>query len=100
MTLALSIITLIGFAQEKGSWYVGTGDIANVAWTDWSVSPTVGYGIMDNLMVGMSVSQADSTVDMEMDFHARYYMNNMFIYVATDGVGTEGMKVGAGKMFS
>ena len=31
MTFALSIITLIGFAQEKGSWYVGTGDIANVA---------------------------------------------------------------------
>ena len=25
---------------------------------------------------------------------------DMFIYVATDGVGTEGMKVGAGKMFT
>ena len=73
MTLALSIFTLIGFAQEKGSWYVGTGDIANVAWTEWSVSPTVGYGVMDNLMVGMSVAQADSTVDMDLDFHARYF---------------------------
>lgn len=100
MTLALSIFTYIGFAQEKGDWYVGTGDITGVAWTDWSVDANVGYGIMDNLMVGVAVSQADSTADMEMDFHARYYMNNMFIYVSTDGFGTDGMKVGAGKMFT
>ncbi len=100
MTLALSIFTLIGFAQEKGDWYVGTGDITGVAWTDWAVDATVGYGIMDNLMVGMSVSQADSTVDMDMDFHARYFYKGYFAYVATDGVGTDGMKVGAGKMFT
>ena len=100
MTLALSVITLIGFAQEKGSWYVGTGDITGVAWTDWAVDATVGYGIMDNLMVGMSVSQADSTVDMDMDFHARYFYKGYFAYVATDGIGTDGMKVGAGKMFT
>ena len=61
-----SLSTLCGFAQTKGDWYVGTGDIANTAWTDWAVSPTVGYGVMDNLMVGMSVSQADSTVDMDL----------------------------------
>ena len=100
MTLALSIFTLIGFAQEKGDWYIGTGDITGVAWTDWAVDATVGYGIMDNLMAGMSVSQAYSTVDMDMDFHARYFYKGYFAYVATDGVGTEGMKIGAGKMFT
>ena len=84
MTIALSIFTLIGFTQEKGDWYVGT----------------VGYGVMDNLMIGVSVAQADSTVDMDLDFHARYFYKGYFAYVATDGIGTDGMKVGAGKMFT
>ena len=95
-----SLGTLCGFAQTTGDWYVGTGDIANTAWTDWAVSPTVGYGVMDNLMVGVSVSQADSTVDMDLDFHARYFMNGYFAYVATDGLSTDNMMLGAGKMFT
>ena len=101
LTLALVVATIVGTqAQTKGDWYVGTGDVANIAWTDWAVSPTVGYGVMDNLMVGLSVSQADSTVDMEMDFHARYFMKGYFVYVATDGLSTENMNIGAGKMFT
>ena len=92
--------TLCGFAQTTGDWYVGTGDIANTAWTYWAVAPTVGYGVMDNLMVGVSVSQADSTVDMNLDFHARYFMNGYFAYVATDGLSTDNMVLGAGKMFT
>ena len=95
-----SLATLCGYSQTKGDWYVGTGDIANSAWTDWAVSPTIGYGIMDNLMIGMSVSQADSTVDMDLDFHARYFMNGYFAYVATDGLSTDNMVLGAGKMFA
>ena len=68
MSLALSVLLVLGVnAQEKGAWYVGAGDIANKAWTDWSVAPTVGYGITDNLMVGMNVSQADSSEEMAYD---------------------------------
>ena len=38
MSLALSVLLVLGVnAQEKGDWYVGTGDVANKAWTDWSV---------------------------------------------------------------
>ena len=87
-------------AQYAGQWYVGTGDVANTAWTEWSISPTVGYGVTDNLMVGCNVSQADSTVDMEIDLHARYYRNGYFAYVATNGMSTDGAKIGFGKMFS
>ena len=86
--------------NAKGDWYVGTGDVANTAWTDWAVSPTVGYGIMDNLMVGLSVSQADSTVDMTYDFHARYYLANYFVYAATSGLDTETLSLGVGKLFT
>ena len=101
LSVVLACATILGTqAQTKGDWYVGTGDVANIAWTDWAVSPTVGYGVMDNLMVGLSVSQADSTGDMEMDFHARYFMKGYFVYVATDGLSTENMNIGAGKMFT
>ena len=86
--------------NTKGTWYVGTGDIADVAWTEWSISPTVGYAVTDNLQLGVSVSQADSTVDMDLDFSARYFMNGYFAYVATDGLSTDNMSIGAGKMFT
>ena len=102
--LILTLMLVCGFiatqAQTtKGDWYVGTGDVANVAWTDWAVSPTLGYGLTDNLMVGLNVSQTDSTADMKMDFHARYYMNNLFVYAATSGLNTDDLTIGVGKMF-
>ena len=101
LTLALVCGFITANAQNTaGDWYVGTGDIANVAWTEWSVSPTIGYGVMDNLMIGCSVAQADSTVDMDIDFHARYFVKGYFAYLATDGLSTEGMSLGAGKMFT
>jgi hypothetical protein len=101
MSLALAVLCTFGVnAQEKGDWYVGTGDIANTAWTEWSIAPTVGYGVTDKLMVGLNVSQADSTVDMTYDLHARYYMNGYFVYVATTGLDTENMSYGVGKMFT
>ena len=101
LSLALGLGLVLGVnAQENGDWYVGTGDIANTAWTEWSVSPTVGYGVTDNLMVGLSVSQADSTVDRNVDLHARYYVGGYFVYVATSGLNTDNLSYGVGKMFT
>ena len=102
LTLVLGLfITAGAMAQNaKGDWYIGTGDIANTAWTEWSISTTVGYAFMDNLMVGLNVSQADSTEDVALDLHARYFFNDYFAYVATEGLDTESLKLGVGKMFS
>jgi len=101
LTLALCVATIVATqAQTKGDWYVGTGDVANKAWTDWALAPTVGYGVMDNLMVGLSVSQADSTVDMAYDLHARYFVKGYFVYAATSGLDTETLSLGVGKMFT
>ena len=101
LTMVLACATIFSSqAQTAGDWYVGTGDVANVAWTDSAVSPTLGYGLADKIMVGMSISQADSTQDMEYKLHARYYMNNLFVYVSTDGASTEGISYGVGKMFT
>ena len=80
--LALAFTFTAANAQEKGNWYVGTGDVANVAWTEWSISPTIGYGFTDNLMVGLNVSQADSTADLGVDVHARYFFKDYFAYAA------------------
>ena len=101
LTVVLAFATIFSTqAQTQGDWYIGTGDIANNAWTEWSVSPTVGYGITNNLMVGVSLAQADSSADMDIDVHARYFWKGFFGYLGLDGFGTDGMSIGAGKMFT
>ena len=101
LTLFLSMLFVLGVnGQEKGDWYVGTGNIANKAWTEWSIAPTVGYGLTDNLMVGLNVSQADSTADMNFDIHARYFWNGYFLYIETEGLKADNMNYGLGKMFT
>jgi len=101
LTLFLSTLFVLGVnGQEKGDWYVGAGDIANKAWTEWSVAPTVGYGLTDNFMVGLNVSQADSTADMNFDIHARYFWRGYFVYLETEGLNTDNLNYGLGKMFT
>ena len=101
LTLFLSALFVLGVnGQEKGDWYVGTGDIANKAWTEWSIAPTVGYGLTDNFMVGLNVSQADSTADMNFDIHARYFWRGYFVYLETEGLNTDNLNYGLGKMFT
>jgi len=99
LTLCLVCGIFASQAQTKGDWYIGTGDIANVSWTEWSVSPTVGFGLTSDLVIGCSVSQADSSADMDIDFNARYFINGYFAYVATDGLDFDSMTIGLGKMF-
>ena len=105
--LILTIALVCGFtfasqAQTKGDWYIGTGDIANVAWTDWSIAPTVGYGVTDELMFGCSVSSlaTDSTVDLTVGVHARYFYKGYFAYLGTEGLNLDAISIGAGKMFT
>ena len=100
LTLALAFGLTTTYAQTEGDWYVGTGDVANTAWTEWSVSPTIGYGVTDKLMVGLSVSQVDSTVDMSYDLHARYFWKGYFAYASTQGLDTETLSLGVGKLFT
>ena len=101
LSLALSIVCTLGInAQSSGDWYVGAGDIANKAWTEWSVAPTVGYGVTENLMVGLNVSQEDSIADIALDIHARYFYKGYFAYIETSGLNTENLNYGLGKMFT
>ena len=105
LSLALVIRVSISMNAQnaKGDWYVGTGDIADVAWTEWAVSPMLGYGINDNLMVGFSVSQADSSEDLSMDLNARYFVSaggqDFFLYAELNDFDTDNLALGLGKMF-
>ena len=107
--IILSLMLVIGVSismnaqNEKGDWYVGTGDIADVAWTEWAVSPMLGYGINDNLMVGLSLAQADSSEDLSMDLNARYFVSaggqDFFLYAELNDFDTDNLALGLGKMF-
>ena len=102
LTLALSLLVAVGVNAQnaKGDWYVGTGDIANVAWTEWSVAPSVGYAISDNLAVGVNISQTDSIADMVIDLDARYFWKGYFVYGSMPNLDTDNLKLGFGKMFT
>ena len=101
MSFALAVLCAVSVnAQNQGDWYIGTGDIANTAWTEWSVAPTVGYGITDNFMVGVNVSQADSSAEMVLDAHVRYFWNGLFGYVSAPNLDTDMLSIGVGKMFT
>jgi hypothetical protein len=108
--LILSLALIVGMAismnaqNVKGDWYVGTGDVANVAWTDWAISPTLGYGVSDKFMVGLGLAQADSTEDLAIDLSARYFMTvagqDVFAYAAISEFEFDNLSLGLGKMFT
>ena len=101
MSFALAVLCTVSVnAQNQGDWYVGTGDIANTAWTEWSIAPTLGYGIADNFMVGVNVSQADLSAEMVLDAHVRYFYNGLFGYVSAPNLDTDKLTIGLGKMFT
>lgn len=102
MSFALAVLCIasVNAQNVKGDWYVGTGDIANVAWTEWSVAPSVGYAISDNLAVGVNISQTDSIADMVIDLDARYFWKGYFVYGSMPNLDTDNLKLGFGKMFT
>ncbi len=97
--------TFTANSQEKGDWYVGTGDVANISWTAWAISPSLGYAVTEDLVVGFNVSQGvdDSNVvgDMKFDVHARYFfIEDYFAYVGVEDFDLDMVQVGVGKMFT
>ena len=102
--LFLNLILTVGlfFAanaqNEKGNWYVGTGDIANRAWTDLAMSPSLGYAVTNNLVLGGSVSHV-ADEDMDLDLYAKYFFGGYFVGVNLDGFSADGMVFELGKMF-
>ena len=104
LALVVGVSISMNAQNAKGDWYVGSGNIADVAWTDWSVSPMLGYGVSDKLMVGLSLAQADSSEDLNMNLNARYFVSvgeeDFFVYAELNDFDTDNLSLGLGKMFS
>jgi|TARA_R110000744_G_scaffold67456_6_gene137567 hypothetical protein len=101
LTITLACMSVMATqAQTKGDWYVGTGDISNVAWTQWSVSPTIGYGITENLILGAGINQTTGEV-LNVDVNVRYLVRGYFAYLESNlSLDTDDIRLGAGKMFT
>ena len=110
MSFALAVLCTVGVNAQnvekscckdnvKGTWYVGANDIANVAWTEWALAPTVGYAINDNLAIGVNLSQTDSIADVVIDLNARYFWKGYFVYGSLPNLDTDMLSIGFGKMF-
>ena len=70
--------TTISFAQS-GTFALGVGsDMAGSSWQDYSLEPTVGYFIADNMLVGTGFTMESgdaSSNKMEMSPFFRYYLS-------------------------
>ena len=101
LTITLACATLVTNAQTAGDWYIGTGDVSSVAWTEWAVNPTVGYAVTDALVLGASIAQQVTDETMNVDVNARYFAKGYFVYLESNlNLDTEDMRLGVGKMFT
>lgn len=109
LTLALGIAITANAQNAQGDWYLGTGDISNISWTELTLTPSVGYAFSDDVMVGLTLNQGtivDSTGttvagDTNIDIHARYFFTNFYGYAQTQNLTSDfGLNVGVGKLFT
>ena len=101
LTITLACMSVMATqAQTKGEWYIGTGDVSDVAWTELSVSPTVGYGITENLILGVALNQVSGET-LNVDVNARYLVRGYFAYLESNlSLNTDDVRLGVGKMFT
>ena len=98
MLTVVAISTTLSFAQQ-GSVAIGVGsNLANVSWQDYSLTPTVGYFIADNMMIGTGFAMiSESYSEMDTDYKSggmnispffRFYMNDAFFASAGIAIGS------------
>jgi hypothetical protein len=88
--------------QAAGSYYLGTGnalDLVNIFGGDINMSATIGYAVIDDLVVTGSIN--GPTDDLALDLSVRYFWNGVFFQAgAADLAGDASISLGAGKYFN
>ena len=88
--------------QAAGSYYLGTGDaldLVNIFGGDIDMSATIGYAVIDDLVVTGSIN--GPTDDLNLDLGLRYFWNGVFFQAgASDLAGDASISLGAGKYFN
>jgi len=94
----VAISTTMTFAQQ-GTVAIGVGsNLANEAWQDYRLIPTVGYFISDNMMIGSGFSMGSSSYEendieyksggMNIAPFFRFYMNDALFASAGIAIGS------------
>ena len=91
MVVALSTTTAF---SQAGSFAVGVGsNMAEESWQDYSLTPSLGYFIADNMLVGMHFSLQNGkdaaetkTSSMTLAPYFRYYLNEYLYGMAGIGI--------------
>ena len=95
--------------QAAGSYYLGTGnalDLVNIFGGGIDMSATIGYAVIDDLVVTGSINGSD---DLHLDLGLRYFWNGVFFQagaanlLSADVDGAEAdmsIELGVGKYFS
>ena len=95
--------------QAAGSYYLGTGnalDLVNIFGGGIDMSATIGYAVIDDLVVTGSINGSD---DLHLDLGLRYFWNGVFFQagaanlLSADVDGAEadmGIELGVGKYFN
>ena len=100
--------------QAAGSYYLGTGnalDLVNIFGGDIDMSATIGYAVIDDLVVTGSInSNASDGSEIDLDLGVRYFWNGVFVQAgatnllsALDEEGNSSelsIELGVGKYFS
>ena len=88
--------------QAQGKYYLGTGnalDLVNIFGGDIDMSATIGYAVIDDLVVTGSINGL--TDALALDLSVRYFWNGVFFQAgATDLAGEASISLGAGKYFN
>jgi len=88
--------------QAAGSYYLGTGnalDLVNIFGGDINMSATIGYAVIDDLVVSGSIN--GDTDNLMLDLSVRYFWNGVFFQAgAADLAGDASISLGAGKYFN
>lgn len=95
--------------QAAGSYYLGTGnalDLVNIFGGGIDMSATIGYAVIDDLVVTGSINGSD---DLHLDLGLRYFWNGVFFQagaanlLSADVDGAEAdmsIELGVGKYFN
>ena len=98
--------------QAAGSYYLGSGDaldLVNIFGGDVNMDVTIGYAVIDDLVVTGSINSDESdAAEMHLDLGVRYFglsfMNGLFVQAGATNLlsamgGDMSISLGAGKYF-